>query len=133
MANKTSLNGFFKENVEELKNTFYPASKRMKDENGKPIKWEIRFIPNPIMSKIKEDRANGTISQIEAGLRMAVAAIVYPDLNNAALQDSYGVKNPKDLLSAMLSSAELDKLEEVVVEANGYTEDFNEKVEKAKN
>jgi nicotinate phosphoribosyltransferase len=40
--------------------------------------------------------------------KQVVASLVYPDLHNAELQDSYGVKDPEDLLFAMLDEAGMD-------------------------
>lgn len=128
-----SMNAFFKENVEEVKNVFYPASKRIKDENGNPVEWEIRVIPNSIMDAIKKKMHSGVVTGFEAAMEIAIAAIVYPNLNDSALQDSYGVKKKDELLKQMLTSAEIDALENFVMDANGYSDDFEAKVETAKN
>ena len=45
--------------------------------------------------------------------------VVYPDLENAALQDNYGVTTPQALLSAMLNGGEYSRLSLKVSELNG--------------
>ena len=127
-----SMSAFFKENVEQLTNEMYVASKRIKDENGKPVEWELRHIPNKVMNNIKKKAMNGS-NAIDEALDMCVHAVIYPDLRNSELQDSYGVKNSAELLLEMLTSAELDQLELFVMEMNGYTDDLAEMVDNAKN
>ena len=65
--------------------------------------------------------------------KMAAASVIYPNLNNAQLQDSWGVRTPDALLMKMLS----DPMEFNVVFAiaTGTTsgEAFEELVNEAKN
>lgn len=58
--------------------------------------------------------------------------IVYPDLNDKELQDSYGVMNSGDLLEEMLLSGEYHKLIEEISKHNGY-KTYTEKVKEVKN
>ena len=63
---------------------------------------------------------------------MVCASIVKPDLSNAKLQDSYGVKTEADLLQEMIDNpGEYANLVQFVTEMNGY--DLDEEVESAKN
>lgn len=127
-----SMRAFFKENVEQLENVMYVASERIKDENGNPVEWELRHIPNKVMNDIKKRAMNGS-DAIDEALVMCVHAVVYPDLRDSDLQDSYEVKKPTDLLLELLTSAELDQLELFVMSMNGYDEDLADKVKNAKN
>ena len=65
--------------------------------------------------------------------KMCVACVVYPDLNNAELQDSYGVKSADALLKKMLLPGEYTELKAKVMEVNGYDMSMEELVDEAKN
>ncbi len=76
------------------------------------------------------------MSETDAGqylASLAAACTVYPDLNDRALQDSYGVLGAQELLRAMLTAGEyaayLDKVQEVC----GFTRTMQDEVEEAKN
>jgi hypothetical protein len=63
-------------------------------------------------------------------------SIVYPNLNDAELQDSYGVRGAESLLAAMLTMGEYFEILQAVNEVNGLTEDEDDEddpVEQAKN
>lgn len=65
---------------------------------------------------------------------LCVASTVYPNLNNAELQDSYGVKTPENLLKAMFISGEFADYFFKVQEVNGFEKDSNfDLIEEAKN
>ncbi len=62
------------------------------------------------------------------------ASIVYPDLYDAELQDSYGVKTPEDLLLAMVDNpGEYSDLTAFVQKFQGFDVSFSDKVDEAKN
>ena len=98
-----SLKAFFKENVKRPENIKVAISDRILDENGKPIEWEIRAIDSKeddeikaectktVMIPGKKDQYTLQLDAIEYVTNVAVACVVYPDLNNAELQDNYGV------------------------------------------
>ena len=50
----------------------------------------------------------------------SAACIVYPELGNAELQDSYGVKTKPELLTAMLLPAEYQDLAAEIQNINGF-------------
>ena len=65
---------------------------------------------------------------------MIAASVVMPDLLNAELQDSYGVKEPEDLLLAMVDDpGEYNDLAAFVQKFQGFNVSFEERVEEAKN
>ena len=65
---------------------------------------------------------------------MLAAAVVYPDLQNAELQDSYGVTDPEDLLYEMIDNpGEFNDLAAFVQQYSGLDETMEEKVQEAKN
>ncbi len=66
--------------------------------------------------------------------KMIVASIVTPDMYNAELQDSYGVKTPEDLLMAMVDDpGEYNDLAAFVQKFQGFNVSFDDKVNEAKN
>ena len=64
---------------------------------------------------------------------LAVKSTVYPNLNDATLQDSYAVMGAEDLLKAMLLPGEYANYLNIVQQVNGFNQTFEEKVEEAKN
>ena len=63
---------------------------------------------------------------------LIAACVVYPDLQNQELQDSYGVKNKPDLLTAMLLPGEFQDLFAEVQKINGF-KTLEDLTEEAKN
>lgn len=141
MASKFSA--FMAQNVEKIENKKIVVSNRFKDENGNPIEWEIRAIsqdendallktsyvtlsvpgkPGAVTRELDDSKYTG---------KMLSASVVYPDLNDAELQDSYGVKTPDALLKKMLIPGEMGVLAEAVAGFNRRTE--GDLVEEAKN
>ena len=64
---------------------------------------------------------------------MCAACTVYPNLNDAELQDSYGVKSADALLKKMLMPGEYTEYKNRVMEINGYDMSMEELVDEAKN
>lgn len=139
----SNLSCFLAGNVEKRENKKVVVSERFKN-NGKPVEWEIRSISAeedealrkactrkvPIVGKknqfTQEFDGNAYLS------KLAAKAVVYPDLSNAELQNSYGVMGAEQLIKVMLYKDEFDKLTECLVESTD-TEDINELIEEAKN
>ena len=66
--------------------------------------------------------------------KLIAASVVYPDLYDAELQDSYGVCTPEELLYAMVDDpGEYNDLAAFVQKLNGFDVSFDDKVEEAKN
>ena len=66
--------------------------------------------------------------------KMIAASVVMPDLFDAELQDSYGVKTPEDLLMAMVDDpGEYNDLAAFVQKFQGFNVSFEDKVKEAKN
>jgi len=137
---------FMKKNKKVRENTFYPATKSFVDENGEPLLWEIRPITTDEdqrmqMECTKEVPIPGKRNQFRQRLdpsaylaKQAVAAIVYPNLHDAALQDSYGVKTAEDLLKAMIDNpSEYSDLVAYIREQSGFEAEMSDEVEEAKN
>lgn len=134
---------FMAGNVKKNETVKYVASKRFM--NGKkPVEWELK----PVNSDLDETIRKECTKRIPTGKRgqytqetdtdkyigkLCVACTVYPNLNDAELQDSYGVKSADDLLRKMLLPGEYTEYKTKVMEVNGYDMTMEELVDEAKN
>lgn len=135
---------FMAGNVEKIENKKIVVSNRFKDENGKPIPWEIRalsadendalqarcMINVPVPGQ--RNQYTREIDQVKYTAMLLAESVVYPELNDAELQDSYGVKGADGLLRKMLLISEYNELAKEVA-ALGKAEGLAELVEDAKN
>lgn len=142
----SNLSVFLKKNKKQRENAFYAATASIVDEKGKPVMWEIRPITTAEDEKIRDEcmkevpipgKRNQFRMKIDPNAYMTkqmVAAIVSPNLYDAALQDSYGVKTPEDLLKEMVDNpSEFMDLGNFIREHSGFDADLAEEVEEAKN
>ena len=122
----------------------FVASKRFVIK-GKPVQWEIKAIDSDTDEAIRKECTkrvpiagkrgqynNETDTDKYIG-KMCVACTVYPNLNDAELQDSYGVKGADALLKRMLLPGEYTEYKAKVMEVNGYDMSMEELVDEAKN
>ena len=137
---------FMKQNKEQKPNETYAPTATLKDENGNPLEWEFRRITSKENDIIRDEcttevqvtgKPNLFRPKVNASKYLAkliVSATVFPDLLDTELQDSYGVKNPEDLLYAMVDDAgEYQQLGVWMQKYQGFTKSFDDKVEEAKN
>lgn len=137
---------FMKKNKKQRENAFYPATKSIVDDKGNPIMWEIR----PVTTREDEEIRDSCMKEIPVPgkrgqfrqkidintylVKQMVAAIVYPNLLDAALQDSYGVKTAEDLLRELVDNpSEFADLGTFIREHSGFDADMAEEIEEAKN
>lgn len=107
---------FMKKNKIKVENIKYPVTASLQDENGKPLEWELRAITTKERNKLTEECTrfigleNGETEQkLDSELflsKLAAASVVYPNLRDKELQDSYGVMTPEELILEMVDSAE---------------------------
>ena len=65
--------------------------------------------------------------------KLITASVIYPNLYDATLQDSYNCKTPESLLKAIVNiPGEYSDLARLVQEKNGFNS-LREDIEKAKN
>lgn len=137
---------FMKANkIVKLNERFAPTTS-LQDENGKPLEWEFKLIS----SKENEALRDACTSEVQIpgkpGMfrpkvktadylaEMIIASTVYPDLYDVELQDSYGVKTPKELLYALVDNAgEYQEFTMWMQKFQGFTKSLDDKVEEAKN
>lgn len=142
----SNLSFFLKQNVEQEENVKYVASKRYKDEEGKPIEWELRTLTTeeyeafnkqsikrvPVVGGYKGQYTKDLNTDKLASL-MVVASVVEPNLNSKELQDSYGVMGAEALVKKLLKPGEYQELSRKVQEVSGFNVTQDELVEEAKN
>lgn len=61
------------------------------------------------------------------------ASIVYPDLNDSELQESYGVRGAENLYSELFLLGESTQILEKVTDISGLDTNINDDIEEAKN
>lgn len=139
-----SLSAFFKQNAKQVENQKIVVSDRFRDENGKPVEWEISCISasenqkirkNSIRNKPITGKRGQYTQEFDAAAyqsRLATRCIVFPDLNNKELQESYGAMDAEQLISAMLTPGEFDDLILNITDLCGFKTE-EELVEEAKN
>lgn len=141
-----SLTAFMAQNAVQEENIKFVASKRFVDEKTKePIEWEIKAIDSQRDEELRKSCTKrlelpGKKGQYTKDTdfdkyvgKLAVECTVFPNLNDAELQNSYGVMGADALLKKMLKPGEYADYLEKVQEINGFNETFDEKVEEAKN
>ena len=123
----------------------YVASKRFKDGKGNPVPWKLKSIDSDLDEAIRKECTKrvpvvGKRGQYNQETdtdkyigKLCVACTVFPNLNDAELQDSYGVKNADALLKKMLKPGEYTEYKAKVMEVNGYDMSMEELVDEAKN
>ena len=122
----------------------YVASKRYV-EDGKPVEWEIKSIDSDLDETLRKECTRkvpvpgkrGQYNQ-ETDMdkylgKLCVTCTVYPNLNDAELQDFYGVKSADALLKKMLKPGEYTEYKAKVMEVNGFDMSMEELVDEAKN
>ena len=144
----TELKAFLAGNALPVPNKRVAISKRFLDEDGQPMKWELRAITiaedealrksytETVPAPGKAGRRGQVMSQLKGdayALQFVAACVVFPNLNDAELQDSYGVKGDAPLLQAMLTPGELNDLTYEAQSHCGFDISLEDKVEEAKN
>ena len=136
-----TLKAFFKQNAAQIPNKNVVISSRFKGEDGKPIEWELKALDagtqQDIRTKAMEMSAAGGQKNVKmrfntalANILTAVNAVVFPDLCDKDLQDSYDAKKPEELIGKMLFPDEFDKL---IDEISAFSESPEGIEEEAKN
>lgn len=141
----SDLSLFLKENKKKKENGFFPATKSLCDASGKPLMWEIK----PLSTRDDQElRDECTVQKLIPGkngeqqlrfdsqkylVRMMTACIIFPDLDDKKLQDSYGVKSAEDLIVEMIDDPdEFNEFAGFIQEYSGF-DDIVDVEQKAKN
>jgi hypothetical protein len=140
----SNLSAFLAQNVAQDENIKYVASKRFV-EDGKPVEWELQSVTSEEDEQIRKSctkkvqvpgkrgqYAPETDYEKYLGL-LAARCVVFPNLNDAELQDSYKVMGADAVLKKMLKPGEYQDLLKKVQEINGFDIGLDELVDEAKN
>lgn len=141
----SNFSRFMKQNKVQKQNVFKAVTKSLCDEDGKPLQWELQPISTKMNDSIREsctteipvkgkpNQFRMKVDMVAYQARLMCASVVYPDLNDKELQDSYGVMTPEDLLKEMVDDAgEYTELMSFVQEISGFTT-LQEDIEEVKN
>ena len=143
MSESQNLTAFLKNNVEIVNQVEYVASNRIK-AGDEPVAWKINVLQNKVIDKlrnrytkmIKDGKTGVTREKFDSqGFNdaMLLESIVFPNLDDMELQDSWCVNDPLELVKAMLTPGEYADLLNAVVEAQGFEVGMDEKVRAVKN
>ena len=131
----SNLSAFMRANVEQIENHKFAASPRIKGENGKPMEWEICCISADEYARIrsacirqvpvpgKKGQYTQQLDTYTFQAKVAARCTVFPDLNNAALQNDWGVAKPEELIGKLLIGGEFDDYVTEVFQVNGFKTD----------
>lgn len=125
-----SLNGFFKSNVKTLPDLRVVVSERFTNEDGTPIEWVLHPISTKRVEEItkrnsrttiKNGKKETTVNEENLNAELLEEVVLFPRLNDAELQDSYGVTSVNELLSVMLYPGETQVLTKALQEVMSGT------------
>ncbi len=133
---------FMLQNVVQVENEKFVVSERFQDENGQPMEWELKTL-----TKIEEEdimrscyrlveKGNRTVNEFDDILfqgKVVASCVVYPELNNMELQNSYRTMSNDQLLKTMLTAKEYLGLQVKLHTIGSKRVSMNDKVEQAKN
>lgn len=140
-----SLTAFLSKNALKVEHIQYVVSRRFIDEKGQPIPWEVQAINGTEDEALRKTCAKRVpvpgkknLYQRETDYdlylgKLAVACTVFPNLNDAELQNSYGVMGAEALLKTMLTPGEYADYLEKIQEVCGFDTTMQEEVDEAKN
>lgn len=137
-----NLSAFLAQNALKAENEKHVISERFVDDEGRSIPWEIRALSESENQMIRKSatkvavRKGFKVPETDYELylsRMTAESVVFPNLKNAELQESYGVLGAEELLKKMLTAGEYANLLEIVQKVNGFNSDAEDLVEEAKN
>jgi len=140
-----TLSGFLSQNAIKIENIKHVVSKRFVDEKGKAMPWEIRCITSTEDEQLRKlctkrvqipGKRNQFTQETDYNLylgKLAAMCTVHPNLDDAELQNSYGVMGSDAVLKKMLNPGEYADYLTKVQEVNGFEVTFEESVEEAKN
>lgn len=142
----SKFSAFMKVNKVAKENEKHAVTKSLCDDKGNPLEWEFRHITSKENDAIRDaatrevpipGRGNmyrQKLDGVQYSRDMVVKSIVFPDLYDKELQDSYGVKTPEDLLMEMVDDpGEYMELIAYVQKFQGFNVSFDDKVDEAKN
>jgi len=139
------LSAFLSQNALKPENVKFVASNRFIGDDGKPIPWEIKCITPAEDEEIRKactkrvpipGKRNQFTQETDYNMylgKLAARCTVFPKLDDAELQNSYGVMGADQLLKTMLTPGEYAEYLVKVQEVCGFDTTFQDLVDEAKN
>lgn len=137
---------FMRQNKIQKENTTYAATKSLLDAEGNPLLWTIKPLTTKANEEIREScmedipiKGKSNIYRPKLNTakylnKMLCACIVYPNLYDKELQDSYEVMTPEDLLVSMIDDpGEYQEFVMFIQKFNGFDVTLEDRIEQAKN
>lgn len=137
---------FMKANKKQRENVFVKATETLIDpDTNEPLEWELRALDTKEAQRLQDECTIeipiGRSGQYRTKLntqkyvaKLVCASVVYPDLYDKELQDSYGVTTPEELIREMIDDiGEYNALVDFVQKYNHLDKTLKEKIEEAKN
>lgn len=135
-----NLSAFLAQNAKKVNNEKFTVSHRFVDKDGKSISWEICCITAAENAALRKScmrtiavpgKKGQYTTEFDASAylaKIAVRCTVFPNLNDAELQTSYGVMGAETLVATMLTSGEFEDFTTKILEVNGFksTEELEE-------
>lgn len=132
----SSFKSFLKSNVKEVENAslklerFEEAIVLRPLSSGEADTINDRCFKNKPGIKGRQERV---FDVVKYNREISVASVVFPDLNDAELQESYGVRGADNLYSALFLLGEANQILEKVTEISGIDVSMDDEIEEAKN
>jgi hypothetical protein len=112
----------------------FVVTDRFKDGDGNAIPWVLFPVSCTKEKEIKRQcTKNGHFDNFSYTEQLTAETVLEPNLADASLQDSYKCMGKTDLLAAMLTSGEFNKLTLKALEVNGLNQPLQSIVDEAKN
>lgn len=130
MENNTDLRAFLKGNAKPIEDIKMVVSKRFVDNEGNPIPWILRQLTGKESNNLRKKhtkKIKNKLGRIEEQFNseayqeeFITSSVIFPDLTDAEVQQSYGALGAYDLLQKMLSADELANLQ---IKVSGFAEE----------
>lgn len=146
MEENMNFQAFLKGNAKPIEDIEMIVSKRFVDEEGNAIPWVLRQLTGKESNNLRKKhtkKIKNKLGRIEEQFNseayqeeFITSSVIFPDLRNAKLQESYNALGEYDLLQKMLSADELANLQ---IKISGFAEEeiiensMDNLVEEAKN
>ncbi|CAH1212283.1 putative protein YqbN [Paenibacillus plantiphilus] len=137
------LSVFFAQYANAETTESFIVSERFKDQSGTPVPWKLRSMTEEENEQCRKSatrrvKGKGGVLVSETNpeeylAKLVSASVVFPNLKDAELQQSYGVLGSETLLKKMLLPGEYASLLGKVQEMNGYDKNLNDLTDEVKN
>lgn len=138
-----SMAAFLKKNAVRYTAVEAVISDRFQD-NGVPVPWKLKVLSQKEMDAITKactrriiDEKTGQeryeTNREDLSRELLENCVIYPNLKDAALQDSYGVMGASALAEAMLLPGEFTKLINCIMQAQGVDSGMAKDIKTLKN